>query len=102
MSKYSKYSKEERIIIGQKIIEENMPYSNAVRVFGVSYPTIANYVKMYRESIGDIATRYRRKQNVTTIQNVEMDYLSNLSREQLIDEVIKAKVGEARAKKVTK
>ena len=51
MSKYSKYSKEERIIIGQKIIEENMPYSNAVRVFGVSYPTIANYVKMYRESI---------------------------------------------------
>lgn len=30
MSKYSKYSKEERIAIGQKIIEQNIPYAEAV------------------------------------------------------------------------
>lgn len=99
MSKYSKYSIEERIAIGQKIIEQNIPYAEAARVFAVSYPTIANYVKMYRDSIGDTGETFRHKSISQTIQNVEMDYLSNLSKEELINEVIRAKVGEARAKK---
>lgn len=96
----SRLSKEERLQIGKEVHEHKYTYNGAAAHYGLSFPTVSNYVREYRASIGLIRPNATiEEQKIFASNNLELDYLSTLSREQLIDEVIKAKVGEARAKK---
>lgn len=100
MARKSHFTKEERLKIGKEIFEHKYTYNGAAAHYGVSLPTVINYVREYRASIGLIRnTPSIQEQRAFASNNLELDYLTNLSKEELIDEVIKAKVGEARAKK---
>ena len=95
-------SKEKKLQIGKAVHEHELTYEEAMKKYDISFPSVSNCVRDYRVSIGVLRIRPRfNEKETSTIRenNIELDYLNNLSKEQLIDEVIKAKIGEARAKK---
>ena len=94
-------SRETRIEVGRAVHEHELTYEEAMQKYDISFPSVSNYVRDYRVSIGVLRVRptYEDKKVLISKENVEMDYLNNLSKDELIDEVIKAKIGEARAKK---
>ena len=95
-------SKEKKLLIGRAVHEHELTYDEAMKEYNISFPSVSNCLREYRVSIGVLRVRptFKDKETLTVSENsIELDYLNNLSKEELIDEVIKAKIGEARAKK---
>ena len=95
----TKYTKEQRLDIGRRVVEHEYTYAEAAEVYEISFPTVANYVKEFK-SVNNVGIdgRFSRKRGATEeIESIEA--LSKLSKDELINEVIKAKIEEARAKK---
>lgn len=98
-----KYTKEERIDIGKRVYEGEFTTRAAAERFGVGRSCIENYIRLYREANGLPArgngiNPRRQKLHVTgsTLGYPEFD---SMTREELIGEIIKARINEARAKK---
>ena len=102
-----KYSKEERIEIGRKIHESGLSNLKAGEVFGISEETARRYRLIYEKAQG--IERTPRQSRSTTINeellitpgeplSSSIDY-SSMTREELIEELMKSKIREARLKK---
>ena len=91
------YTKEERLDIARRVVEHEFSYKSASEQFSVSMPTISNWVAQYKR-INGIQVDGRLKISKPLGQK-DLDDLNLMSKEQLIDEVIKARIGEERAKK---
>lgn len=102
-----KYSKEERIEVGRKIHESGLSNLKAGEVFGISEESARRYRLMYEKSQG-IERAPRQSRSIAI--NAEMlitpgeplsssDDYSSMSREELIEELMKSKIREARLKK---
>ena len=91
------YTKEERLDIARRVVEHEFSYKSASEHFSVSMPTISNWVAQYKR-INGIQVDGRMKISKPLGQK-DLDDLNSMSKEQLIDEVIKARIGEERAKK---
>lgn len=99
-----KYSKEESLVIGKEVYEERITMPEAVIKYNVSDTTLARYRDAYKESIGipiDKSKKSKSNKISTLATNFGLDICDyqNMSKDELIDELIKAKVNEARAKK---
>ena len=98
-----KYSKEERLNIGQKICEGLMSCSEAAQSYGISYSTARNYMALYREaqqgSKGSQAQGGSVALAPKTTPPMDLSDYENMTKEQLIRELVKARVNEARLKK---
>ena len=81
------YDKEQRLEIGRRVYINEISQKDAMYIYNLSITSVKNYLKEYMESI-----------NVTT-ESSTIEDLNKLSKEQLIDEVIKARVDVERAKK---
>ena len=99
-----KYSKEDSLAIGKEVHEGLITVPEAVVKYSVSDTTITRYLAAYKDSVGipiDKAKKSKSNKISTLVTNYGLDIsdYQDMSKEELIDELIKAKVNEARAKK---
>ena len=95
---FMKYTKEERLDIAKKVVEHELTYSTASEQYSVSMPTIYLWIKEYKK-MNNIVIDGRSGSSSSLSREKDMEALSSMSKDQLIDEVIKARIGEERAKK---
>lgn len=92
-----KYTKDARIDIGRRVHEHEITYKEAEEQYGLSSASISNYVQLYRSINGIIPSK--GKHYFRQVDGLKMDELKSLSKDELINELIRAKVNEERAKK---
>lgn len=97
-----KYTQEERLDIGRRIYEGEMTRYQAAEVYGISDQTARDYMRLYRD-VNQLPAKRGKKATVKapSFQNApaNMDELESMSKEQLIQELVKARIAEARLKK---
>ena len=96
-----KYTKEERLNIGQRIYDGELSRYEAAEQYGIGEQTARNYMRMYRDANHLPPKRGKRAISLTSFKTapVGMEELESMTREQLIQELIKARITEARLKK---
>lgn len=102
-----KYNKEERLEIGRKIHESGLSNLNAGIMFGISEETARRYRILYEKSQGiEHDTSRKHKGSVDTAALITpgepmstSDDYSSMTREELIEELMKSKIRESRLKK---
>lgn len=93
-----KYTKEERLDIAKRVVEHELTYSTASGQYSVSMATIYLWIKEYKK-MNNLVIDGRNGSSSSLFYERDMEALGSMSKEQLIDEVIKARIGEERAKK---
>ena len=98
-----KYSKEETLAIGREIYDHYLTIAQTAEKYGVNYYTARDYYRMYRDNFNlpaiQSAKPIQAKKVIDKDGRPSKLELQELSKSQLIEEVIKARVGEERAKK---
>ena len=96
-----KYTKEERMEIGRRIYNGEISRYEAAEEYGINDQTARNYMRMYRD-----ANHLPSKRGTVTIAAPSfkkapagLEELESMSKEELIQELIKARITEARLKK---
>ena len=102
-----KYSKKERIEIGRKIYESHLSNLKAGEAFGISKESARRYRILYERSQG--IEHLHRESSKRTINQATLitpgepisssDNYSSMTKEELIEELMKSKIREARLKK---
>lgn len=97
-----KHTKEERIVIGEEIATSKISSKEAADKYHISLSLAQLYAQQYRESHNIPSPQSQKNalkkcQSIDSIKNIET-YMT-MSKEELINELIRAKVNEARAKK---
>ena len=98
-----KYSLDERLSIGREIYSKSISIYEAADKYDINLYTARDYMRLYRDKCGlpvvlnDIDNP-KPKEKVRK-QFVKYDDLETLSKDELIDEVIKARVECERSKK---
>jgi len=102
----NKYTLEERLEIGREIYSHQLTVSEASIKYEINHYTARDYMRYYRDknNLPPMNSLYAKSQTPVTNESkpkkfVKYDDLETLSKEQLIDEVIKARVEAERAKK---
>lgn len=100
-------TREQNLDIGRRFANGEISVKEAMELLGRKRNNVYYWKNEYLRSIGEVAKPKAYQPKGTLHKDIkdevanedEISRLSSLSREELIDEVIKAKVGEARAKK---
>ena len=98
-----KYTKDERIDIGRQVVTQELTRKEAMAKYDIGSTCMDRYIRLYKESEG-IPTKQpvvSSKQSIITnyANPAEIDEYMTMSKEELINELIKAKANELRAKK---
>lgn len=99
-----KYTREERFDIGRQIYSGEITRYQAMEMYDISLDSAKHYARLYREANG-LPPRKRGKgspdfipvEKIQTESNLEA--YENMSKEELIQELVKARITEARLKK---
>lgn len=98
-----KYSKEERLEIGRRIYEGEITTAMAAEEYDINFYTAREYLRTYKASIHVAVPKEHRKygnaDETLKKHEDEMRKYDGMTRDELIDEIILAKINEARAKK---
>ena len=96
-----KYTKEERLDIGRKIYDGEISRYEAAELYGINDQTARNYMRLYRDTKQLPPKQRKRAISVPSFKDVraDMEDLESMTKEQLIQEVVKARITEARLKK---
>lgn len=97
-----KYSKPERLDIGRRIYEGELTRFEAAEEYGISDMTARDYMRMYRDE-----NRLPSKKQSSVIRippsppNMpsSLEMYQSMTKEELIQELIRSKITEARLKK---
>lgn len=100
-------TRELNLDIGRRFASGEISVKEAMELLGRKRNNVYYWKNEYLKSIGVVAKPKAHQPKGTSPKDIkdevanedEISRLSSLSKEELIDEVIKAKVGEARAKK---
>ena len=99
-----KYTKEERIDIGRQVYTQELTHKEAEQKYGIAKSGIDRYIQDYKIANG-IPIKSRSDRSVTSAignkatQPFDIEAYKAMSKDELINELIRAKVNEARAKK---
>lgn len=98
-----KYTRQERLDIGCRVYNNEFTKHEAMDKFEITETTVDNYVRLYRTE-NNLPPRSCRdnplnSRAVLPQGNTKYDEFASMSREELIGEIIKARINEARAKK---
>jgi len=101
-----KYTKEERLDMGRRIHESGLTNLQAAEMFGIGEETARRYRLLYEQSQGIERKPRERKATMNTSDltipgeplSIPDDYAS-MTREELIEELMKSRIREARLKK---
>ena len=97
-----KYSKPERLDIGRRIYEGELTRFEAAEEYGISDMTARDYMRMYRDE-NQLPSKKRSSgfkispSPPNTPSSLEM--YQSMTKEELIQELIRSKIAEARLKK---
>ena len=96
-----KYTKDQRWDIGRRIYYSEISRYEAAEEYGISEQTARNYMRMYRDANRLPPKRGQRSISALSFKKepAELDELKSMTKEELIQELIKAKITEARLKK---
>lgn len=96
-----KYSLKERIAIGKAVYTHEISSADAMQRFEISHGTIDKYVNLYRESQGiPPSPKSHKKSRTFKIKSEpDIDACRSISKEELINELIRAKADVLRSKK---
>lgn len=96
-----KYTKEQRLDIGRRIYDGEISRYEAAEEYGISDQTARNYMRMYRDANQLPPKHGQRAIGAPSFKKApaELDELKAMTKEELIQELIKAKITEARLKK---
>ena len=89
-------TKEERLAIGKRIHDGELTVRNASVEYNVPEKTVRGWLALYRESIGAKKTSSKPVNNVLSNERAAYE---DMTKEELIRELILAKANELRAKK---
>ena len=97
-----KYTKEERLDIGRQIYTGELSRYKASEKYGISINTARDYMRLYRDT-NDLPAKRGTPKNYAVGQAAAsaagLKELESMSKEELIRELIKARINEARLKK---
>ena len=96
-----KYTKEERMDIGRRIYNGEISRYEAAEQYGINDQTARSYMRMYRDTNKLPPKRGKSSIATPSFQKtpVGMEELESMTKEQLIQELVKARITEARLKK---
>ena len=96
-----KYTKEERLDIGRRIYDGEISRYEAAEQYGINDQTVRSYIRMYRDTNKLPPKRGKSSIATPSFQKtpVGMEELESMTKEQLIQELVKARITEARLKK---
>ena len=96
-----KYTKEERMDIGRRIYDGEISRYEAAEQYGINDQTARSYMRMYRDTNKLPPKRGKSSIATPSFQKtpVGMEELESMTNEQLIQELVKARITEARLKK---
>lgn len=102
-----KHTRQERLDIGRRIYEDEINKNVASDLYGISPETAREYMRYYRD-VNHLPAKDKRDRSTYTAHTacpiampaaLGLDELESMSREELIRELIKARINEARLKK---
>lgn len=97
-----KYTKEERLDIGRRIYTGELSRYEASEKYGININTARDYMRLYRD-IYDLPAKRGTPKNYaarqTSTSAASLEELESMSKEELIRELIMARINEARLKK---
>lgn len=99
-----KYTEEERLDIGRQVYSGEITTYQAMEMYDIGLDSVKRYTRLYR-AVNGLPPRKRRKsspdffpvEKIRTESNLEA--YENMSKEELIQELVKARITEARLKK---
>lgn len=98
-------TKEQRLDIGRRVYNQEISHTEASIQYGIALTSVNRYVHDYKVSIG-VSTEQRisGKNKASSVKqpdtsSIDIEAYRAMSKDELIDELIRAKVNEARAKK---
>jgi len=102
-----KYNQEEKLEIGRLVYSGEISRYEASNQYGISYTTARDYMRLYRDTYNLPSKRGTAKLgNTVPIQSTTLpstasgiEEYESMSREELIHELVMAKITEARLKK---
>ena len=96
------YTQEERLDIGRRIYNNEITRYEAAEEYGISDQTARTYMRLYR-AVNHLPPKNRNRNahvpTPTATVPADMETLASMTKEELIEEVIKARIAEARLKK---
>lgn len=96
-----KYTKEQRLDIGRRIYEGEISRYEAAEEYDINEQTARGYMRMYRD-VNQLPPKHgQRSIGAPSFKKApaDLDELKGMTKEELIQELIKAKITEARLKK---
>lgn len=106
-----KYSKEQRLDIGRRIYDGEIDCYQAAEEYSINHYTARDYMRLYRD-INQLPKHSKRSVTTSTCKAVSIPLTVNnqpnlqeyqdMTKEELIQALIQARITEARLKKVTK
>ncbi len=97
-----KYTKEERLDLGRQIYTGELSRYKASEKYGISINTARDYMRLYRDT-NDLPAKRGAPKNYavgqTAASAASLKELESMNKEELIRELIKARINEARLKK---
>ena len=95
-----KYRMEERLEIGRKIYTGELDRYKAAELYGISDYTARDYMRLYRKQNG-LSPKSNSKEHIRPIFTELADGkdYESMTREELMLELVKARIAEARLKK---
>lgn len=98
-----RYTMEERLEIGRQIYNDEITKTDATERFGISRSCAREYMRLYRD-VNKLPHKDKKDENTpvhasTKVVAENLEELEAMTKEQLIQEVVKARITEARLKK---
>ncbi len=97
-----KYTLEERLDIGRRIYDGELTKYAAAEQFGISINCARDYMRLYRDTNHLPPKSNRRNSHIAPTFSKEpasMEEFKDMTKEELIQELVKARITEARLKK---
>ena len=99
-----KYTREERFEIGKEICEQKMSSTEVVMKYGITADTGRRYKHFYlenkdSETLPPPKSKSKPKKGSANSKPKPLEELEQMSKEELIQEVMNSRIREARAKK---
>ena len=97
-----KYTKEERLNIGRRIYNGEISRYQAAEEYDIGEQTARNYMRMYRD-VNQLPPKHNARNSHTAPSThttpAGMEEFESMTKEELIQELVKARITEARLKK---
>lgn len=94
-----KYTKEQRLDIGRQIYTQEISKADAMEHYAISKSCAEGYVTDYKRAHGIPLQQHKLAAELRSVPNGDLETYRSLSKEELIQELIRSKANELRAKK---